>query len=81
MCKVRSREKTVKNKSKNIYIMVNIKKMDYDEPHLPSNEKTHILVGGQNDPLVHWWVMVDSSPLLGLENHSYFEFFPNEWAS
>jgi hypothetical protein len=44
-------------------------------------KKTHIPAGGQNGQLVHWWVMVDFNPLLGLENHSYFEFFSNKWAS
>jgi hypothetical protein len=30
--------------------------MDYDEPHLALNEKTPS--NGQNDQLVHWWLLV-----------------------
>jgi hypothetical protein len=39
MCEVRSKEKTPKNKTKRKVQWSQQKIMDYDEPHLTSNEK------------------------------------------
>jgi hypothetical protein len=54
MCQVKSREKTTKNKPKNIFIYSGQqrKEMDYDEPHLMPNEKRGPS-NGQNSQLVH----------------------------
>jgi hypothetical protein len=42
MCEVRSRVKTIKKKPKiNKMQWSTTKEMDYDEPHLMPNEKTH----------------------------------------
>jgi len=40
MCEVRSKEKAAKNPQKKLSTLISNKKMDYDEPHFVSNEKT-----------------------------------------
>ncbi len=60
MCEVRSKEKKAKNKPpKKKYNDHQHKKMNYDKPHLMSNEKRSPS-NGHNGQLVHWWLLMHS---------------------
>ncbi len=73
MCEVRSKEKTIKNKpKKKKYNGQQQKEKDSDKP-IWCRIKKRSPSSGQNNQLVHWWLLVYSGPLAGPRNRQDLE--------
>jgi hypothetical protein len=83
MCVIKSKEKWSRtNPKKKKYSDKQWKEMDHDEPHLTSNEKSQPS-SGQNDQLVHWWLLVHFGQLIIFDwwtSSKEFQFRVTYWA-